>query len=83
MAPSQLLLLQRQTLHCCRATPLPAIEKQRWRRMASSEQNDDIPHCPNCDLPMTCIGVLPGISDRPGVEVFRCPHCNAVITREF
>jgi hypothetical protein len=51
--------------------------------MANSELNGVIPRCPGCELPMTCIGILPGISDRPGVEVFRCPHCNAVITREF
>jgi uncharacterized protein with PIN domain len=51
--------------------------------MASSKLTDDSPRCPHCDAPLIHIGNLPGISDRPGVEVFRCPHCNAVITREF
>jgi hypothetical protein len=51
--------------------------------MATSKLNADTPRCPNCDLPMTPVGSLPGIMDRPGVDVYRCPYCNAVLTREF
>jgi Zn-finger nucleic acid-binding protein len=51
--------------------------------MTTSKLKDDAPHCPNCGLAMIRIGTLPGISDRPGVEVFRCPRCNALVTREF
>jgi hypothetical protein len=85
MAPPQLLRLERQKLHSRRLI-------QRCNRIprgvgtsmiSSTPNNNDLPPCPNCGLRMILIGTLPGINDRPGVEVFRCPYCNAVITREF
>jgi hypothetical protein len=51
--------------------------------MTTSKLSADTPRCPNCMQPMVLVGSLPGIIDRPGIEVFRCPRCNAIITREF
>jgi uncharacterized protein with PIN domain len=84
MTHSQLLLPQRQELHphrLHRHYQLDEIEAAEF--MATSKLNADTPLCPNCQLPMVRIGSLPGIIDRSGVEVFRCPRCNAIITREF
>jgi len=84
MALSQLLLLRRQKLHfrtLHRHDQLNSIAAAE--PMATSKLNADTPLCPNCQLPMTLVGSLPGIIDRPGVEVFRCPRCNAIIAREL
>jgi hypothetical protein len=84
MALAQLLLLKREKFHLHRLHRRYRLKRIRGDgTMATSKLNADTPRCPNCDLPMTPVGSLPGIMDRPGVDVYRCPYCNAVLTREF